>query len=474
MRVLFPIGECTPLAKVGGLGDIGGSLSKALQQLGLTVEVIMPRYETVLSSGLVLEPAEFRFGVDWEGKHHLISVYTTVIPDSGVKVWLLENEEYLSRGPIHFGSSALDESRQGFNRFSFFNLCIVEFLKKYREEYQVIHAHDWHTGLLFPLLKMSGIKIPTLFTVHNMYYQGCWDKSCLEDIRSLIEPYLYSSPRSGEQDKVNFLAQGLGLADAINTVSPTYAKEVLTPEFGEGLSPVILGRPDGIAGILNGIDLDFFNPATDSFIAKNYNVASWREGKNANKQAVCRELGWDESNVALAVMVARLGVQKGVEIVLEAFEHLLERPWRLVILGIGDDYQEKLLTQFNRHHHGRFMGIARFDEPLAHRLYAAGDFFLAPSRFEPCGLTQMIAMRYGALPIARATGGFLDTIQDGIDGFLFNNYSSEDLAVQLDRALGIYRHDSNLYQAMVGGAMGRDFSWDDSAEKYAEVYRSLV
>jgi len=474
MRILFPIGECAPLAKVGGLGDVGGSLPKALEKLGIQVDVVLPRYQMVDAEKFGLEPLDLHLGIDYRGHHETVTVHQATLPGSSVNVYLFDNDAYLSRGPIHFGEGAISGDSQGRDRFAFFNLCLAEFIPRLgRDYYDLIHAHDWHTGLLFPLLKQAEINIPTVFTVHNMFYQGSWPVSDLQEV-GVDVANIAPSPKSGEENYVNFLVQGLALADRVTTVSPRYSQEIATPSFGEGLESLILNRPEGVLGILNGIDYDVWNPQTDPLIYSTFSLDSWREGKRVNKEKLLAQLGLEgDPGVPLFGMVARLGTQKGIDIVLEAAPEALAKPCQLVILGVGDRRQELLLTRFDSRF-PQFRAIAKFDEPLAHKIYAASDFFLIPSKFEPCGITQMIAMRYGGLPIARRVGGLADTISDEIDGLLFDVYESSFLAHKMLEAIRLYQTQPDTYEMMVRVAMQKDFSWSDSAKLYKKVYTELI
>ena len=481
-----------------------------------------------------------KFKTDFGGVEE-ITVHESTLPDSEVPIYFLENQRYLSGGGVYFSKDAFVSGQEEIKRFAFFSKAIVNFqfsISNFQPD--IIHCNDWHTGLIPGLLwygprpapsstprrnppgsrgrrggvsSRSGSNLPpplnapasrfssyarslsqlasavvssgaglraarpaTVFTIHNLANQGFSDLSLLKNLDSITsESKLLRW--DAEDDNLDLMLQGITAADVISTVSPTYAKEILTPEFGEGLYQVLKAREARLYGILNGIDYEVWNPETDPKIEFNYGLKEGLAGKVGNKIYLQRELGLSvSSEVPLIGMVNRLAEQKGIDILLEALKGILSFGAQLVILGVGDEEFENQLSTLNSQlsPHKNFAFINRFDEEWAHRIYAGADLFLMPSKFEPCGLVQIIAMRYGALPIVRATGGLKDTVVDSQTGFVFEEYSAEALLEAVERAVGRFGVENTQFRQMVGRAMRQDFSWDTSAREYLNLYQKAV
>ncbi len=457
MKLAMVVSEMTPFAKTGGLADVAGALPLALAKLGIEVHLFLPRYLTVKTDEEQLPIAD-RVTVHW-----------------------IDHETYFKR-PGLYGEGGTDYP-DNLDRFSFF--CRASLARMKREDLRVhlLHAHDWQTALTMVYLR-SRFKadpffssIRTVFTVHNLGYQGIFPK---EEYPKLGLPWeLFTLEGLEFYNQVNLLKGGLLFADRLTTVSPNYSKEICTGEQGYGLEGLLRKRSHELVGILNGIDSEIWNPATDRFLPFRYDAASLAE-KMKNKLCLQKELKLEPlKSVPLMGMVTRLASQKGLDLVVEAFPDLVKRGVQLVLLGSGDRSIEKTLQTA-----GRGIPSVRvrlgFDEGLAHRIYAGADLFLMPSRYEPCGLGQMIAMRYGTLPLVRATGGLADTVIDegdspssGGNGFCFEEYGAKALLQAVDRALAVYRNPPR-WQALQHRGMTTDFSWDRSAEEYRKLYENLM
>ena len=472
MRVLYCVSECAPIIKVGGLGDVAGSLPKALSRLGVDIRIIIPRYEDIKT----LRYSEIkRIGeIEVEfGRKEKVVIWEMILPDSTVPVYLLENEKYLSKD----GHKAFAGTEKEVERFAFFSKAIAELLITHNPQltthFDLLHLNDWHTSLV-PLLLPQTHKLPTLLTIHNLSYQGITPIDLLSKLG--LTPDFCEVLRWDAQNRdIDILMEGIIHATMVNTVSPTYAKEIMTPEFGWGIEEVLKGKEGRMVGILNGIDYDFWNPATDQYInvkCQMLNVKSW---KAENKKALQKELGlMVDENIPLLAFVGRLEPQqKGLDILYKAMEKLLPKDFfQFVILGVGDKEWEMKWQMVNVKWQNKMVFIARFDEALAHKIYAGADIILMPSRFEPCGLPQMIGMRYGSLPLVRKAGGLADTVREGETGFVFESYLSNDLANKIKEALKIYA--SPKWEKMVRTAMGQDFSWEVSARKYLDLYKEVI
>jgi starch synthase len=486
LKVLIAASECAPFAKVGGLADVIGSLPKALHKLGVDVRVVIPRYQqlNLPNNGTMKQFSHFFVDFEEGQEEQEVKVYESKLPDSEVPIYFFKNDKYLSSGGIYFSKDAFVSSQEEIKRFAFFSKAVAEFLRA-SLVIGVVHANDWHTGMIPNLTKNSKFKIQnyqpaTVFTIHNLANQGFADLSILKNLNSVTaESQLIKW--DAQDDNLDFMLQGITNADVVSTVSPTYAKEILTPEFGEGLHQVLKAREARLFGILNGIDYDVWNPATDPLLEFNYDLTkNLEEGlskKLGNKLHLQKHLGLKiDEKVPLMGMVNRLAAQKGLDILLDTLPEILDLGPQLVILGVGDPELEKRLSTINNQQStiGNFAFINRFDEELAHRIYAGADLFLMPSQFEPCGLVQLIAMRYGALPIVRGVGGLKDTVKDGETGFVFGEYSPEALIATVERALACCGLQTPAYRPMVKAAASQDFSWEARAKEYLHLYKSAL
>lgn len=476
MKVLYCVSECAPIIKVGGLGDVAGSLPKALQKLGVEISIVVPAYEEILTRINTNKDTKRHesFGVGFGGKEEKVVIWQTILPDSKVPVYLLENETYLSKD----GHQAFAGTEKEIERFAFFSKSIATLIthnSKLITQPDLLHLNDWHTSLIPLLLPSKIYHLPSIMTIHNLSYQGIAPLDFLEKLG--LKPESCDVLRWDAQNRdIDILMEGIIHATMVNTVSPAYAKEIMTPEFGWGIEEVLKGKEGRVMGILNGIDYEVWNPETDRSISIKYNVLSIKYGKTENKKVLQKELGWAvDEKIPLLAFIGRLEPkQKGLDILYEALEKLLpQKNFQFVLLGTGDPVWERqwdneVMKQFEN-----FKFINRFDERLAHQIYAGADIILLPSKFEPCGLPQMIGMRYGTLPLVRKTGGLADTVVDGKIGFVFEEYSSGALTETIERAIKL-SSNQELWSKMVENAMRQDFSWEASARKYLELYKEVI
>lgn len=469
MRVLFVASEAAPLAKVGGLADVIGSLPEALTELGHDVRLLIPKYGSIELSQYLVMPAGDNFKISVMGKKEPATLKVTTVKDK-VPVYMVENNKYFGGKEIY--------GKNDIERFLFFSRAVFEILPQLNWQPEIVHCHDWHTALIPLWQKKTGSPYASLFTIHNLAYQGPFDEAFL--ITSGLKKHWEDYPPGTPKLPLNFMSQGILWADLVTTVSETYAKEIVTTEYGEGLNPLLSYRQKDLYGIINGIDYAEYNPATDPYIAANYD-SSTLERRVVNKLALQKRANLpQEAETPLIGMVQRLDEQKGFDILEKAIDPILkEAKVQMVILGRGREYYEKMLRQIAAHHPQQVALFVMFDNPLAHLIYAGCDMFLMPSRFEPCGLGQLISMRYGALPIVRHTGGLVDTVSDlspNLDkgsGFVFQAYTSKALITAVRRAIAAFGNKEDWRKA-VRRVMGLDFSWQASAKKYENIYRQAI
>lgn len=471
MRILIIAAEAAPFAKTGGLADVAGSLPKALAALGHDVRVVMPAYQAIEDAartgrwGVTADHTVLRVPVG--GGLVDAGVLRTVLPGSQVPVCFIAERHLFGRPEIY---GYPDDAY----RFAFFSRAALDLMVgAWGWRPDVVSVHDWHAAPAIAWLATAGQLdlryrgLPTCLTIHNLAHQGRANRQVLA--------YLgIDAPRLLEEGagEVNFMARGIFHATMVTTVSPTYAREILTPEYGERLDPLLRYRHFDVHGILNGLDYDVWNPATDAHIASAFDIHRLDQ-RLANKRALQQRLGLPVSDAPLVAMVTRLDAQKGLDITGHVAHLLLNAASgdaQLVVLGSGAAEYEDMFRHLASYHREKMAAILRYDAALAPLIYAGSDIFLMPSRFEPCGLGQMIAMRYGSVPVVRATGGLVDTVREGESGFLFADYTVDAFWGALSRALATYRTDPEAWQALQRGGMGADFSWTTSARGYQQVF----
>lgn len=465
MKVLLPAAEVAPIIKLGGLGDVVGSLPKALEKIGVNVDVIVPFYPTAKVQDVKIFKA-FDLEVPYDDTANLVEVYKTKLPDSNVDVLLLKNSKYFSRGGKDAFANKISETEM----FAFFSRAVVEFVKAQFNTYDLVHCNDWHTGMIPHLLddELAETRPAVLYTVHNLAYQGIGDQELVQNMGIVPGDHPLIDWDIADGD-VNFMLQGITSSDYVGTVSPTYAKEILTPEYGGDLVDVLQVRESRVAGILNGID-------TSSF-PRDYTSHNWREAKKDHKAALLEKFGLTDPQKPLVSFIGRLDPnQKGLDILYEAIPSIVKAGGNFVLLGTGDAGWQDKLTKFAEQDdlRGAVSINIMFDVDLARKIYSGSDFLIVPSKYEPCGLIQMISMWYGTLPIVRATGGLKDSVTEGKTGFLFDDYSSQALIEAVNKALITYSgHGETSFDSMVVAAMQADFSWDSSAREYKKLYEKV-
>jgi starch synthase len=463
IRVLMAAAEVAPFAKVGGLADVTGSLPPALNKIGCEAKIIMPKYGSIDEKKYGLKKIKSNIRIKTDGHFKSVNLWKSKLPGTKTDVYFIENKNFFGKKEIYFGNNA--------ERFLFFSLSVLESLPCLDFEPDIIHCHDFHTALITDLIKANPEKwgkLKTVYTIHNLNYQG---KSEIELLSTgnLTKDSLKSLTRDSQDGDINFMVQGIINADGVNTVSKTYAKEIATSTYGAGLERVIKANKNKISGIVNGIDVDFFNPKKDKFIKYRFGTLTLGR-KRKNKLNLQKKLGLEVSaDIPMAGLISRLAWQKGLELMTEDSYKL---DCQFVFLGTGDKKYENQLKKFAKKYPRKVSANMMFDVGLAQEIYAASDIFLMPSRFEPCGLGQMIAMRYGALPIVRSTGGLADTVDSAV-GFKFTKFEAKAFEAALKKAIKTFS-DKKKWNSMVKNAMKRDFSWKKSAGEYLKLYQKIL
>ena len=475
-KVLFVASEAVPFIKTGGLADVMGALPKALAANGMDVRLVIPKYSLIpdewktqmkaVTTGIVnLAWRQLYYGID-------------EIDIDGIKVYFVDNEWYFKRDRLY----GFDDDAE---RFAYFCRAVLTMLPHIGFQPDVIHCNDWHTGLLGVFLKEDFCHdayyqhMKVIYTIHNLKYQGIYPPAIMRDIIGLPQE-LFDNGNLECDGCVNYMKSGMVYADYITTVSPTYAKEITYPYFGERLDGYIRDNQNRVCGIINGLDEKAYNPETDSHITQTYTAENARGGKRVNKDALRRELGLRvKRGVPMIAMVSRLVEDKGLDLVLRIMDELVEDDVQLVIVGTGDETYEQAFRELAQRHPTKVSANILFDEGLAHRVYAASDIFLMPSRYEPCGLSQLIALRYGSIPVVRETGGLNDTVvpfdkhTGQGNGFRFPNFNAHELLFTAKRALGYYE-DTVIWDHLVKNAMESDYSWKQSAQAYMNLYEAVL
>lgn len=476
MRVLFVVSECAPFVKTGGLADVVGALPKALAPLGVDVRVMLPAYP-----GLAELTAAGTVAVDL-GALNGGSARLVAVRAAGLDLFLLDAPHLFDRpGNPYLGADGKDWPDNHL-RFGALSLAAARLARSGDGDWRpdLVHAHDWHAGLAPAYLRLAGGSPASLITIHNVAFQGLFPAATIAELG--LPPEAFTAEGYEFHGKVNFLKAGLVYADRITTVSPTYARELMRPEFGMGLEGILAARRADVAGILNGIDLDAWDPQTDAAIALRYSARTWAR-KAANKTALEDRFGLAaRPDAPLFCVISRLTRQKGIDLLIDALPRLVARGARLVVLGSGEADLEAALTEAAKDHPESVAVRIAYDETLSHQMQAGADAILVPSRFEPCGLTQLYGLRYGTLPIVARTGGLADTVIDANDaalrtgcatGFQFSPVTAAGLGDAIDRACDAYA-DRRQWRAMTARAMKHPVGWERSAEAYAALYRGLA
>ncbi len=476
MKVLFVASEAVPFIKTGGLADVAGSLPKSLKAEGVDIRVILPKYGSIKEewTSKMSHVGNITVPVSWRDKYAGVDM----IEHDGVTYYFLDNEEYFKRDSLY---GYFDDAE----RFAFFSRAVLNVLPMLDFWPDVIHTNDWHAGMVNVFLKLDHIGderyagIKTLFSIHNLKYQGVFPKSVMNDVLGLDWKY-FNNGDLEFYDAVNYMKAGIIYADFVGTVSRTYAQEIQYDYFGENLDGLLRKRSDSLFGIVNGIDYDVYNPATDKNLLYTYDVNSWNK-KVDNKVRLQEYLGLPvKRDTPIIAMVTRLVEAKGLDLLVRIMDELLAtEDAQFVLLGTGDKRYEDWFQGLQWRFPDKVSANIRFSNQLAQRIYASADIFLMPSIYEPCGIGQLIALRYGTVPVVRATGGLRDTIQpynkytgEG-NGYIFENINAHDMAYVIKQALGDYR-DKSVWNHLVENAMNSDYSWKNSAKEYINLFSRLV
>ena len=477
-KILFVASEAVPFIKTGGLADVVGSLPKCFDKENYDVRVMIPKYLCIKEK--FLEKLEFvdQFYIEYLGQNRYVGIIQYV--HDGITFYFIDNESYF------WGSKPYGDQYHDLEKFSFFCQAALSALPVIGWQPDVVHCHDWQTGLIPVYLKgrfgegefFKDMK--SVMTIHNLKFQGVWDVNTIKRFSGLGDEY-FTSDKLEAYNNGNMLKGGLVFADSITTVSNTYAEEIKTAFYGEGLDGLMRARGNDLIGIVNGIDYEDFNPGTNENLAAPYTVENFRKEKIKNKKALQKELGLpvDEKKFMIGV-VSRLTDQKGFDLIAHVMEEICTEDVQLVVLGTGEEKYESLFRHYDWKYPERVSAQMKYSEPLSHRIYAACDAFLMPSLFEPCGLSQLMSLRYGTLPIVRETGGLKDTVEayneyEGTGtGFSFTNYNAHEMLDTIRYAKSVYYDKKRDWNKIVERAMTVDYSWSVSAKKYQELYDGLV
>ncbi len=477
-NILFVASECVPFIKTGGLADVVGELPKYIDKEQFDCRVILPNYKAIPEKYKkdMTFITSFYMELSWRQQYVGVMQY---IKD-GITFYLIDNEYYFN------GDKPYGNIYEDIEKFAFFNRAVLSALPLLNFRPDIIHCNDWQTGLLPVYLKDSfaggefyrGIK--TVMTIHNLKFQGIWDKKTVMDITGL-SPYYFTNDKLEAYGDANYLKGGIVYADKVTTVSESYAEEIKMPYYGEGLDGLMRARSNSLSGIVNGIDYNEYNPANDEYIIKNYTVDTFRKDKSKNKIALQKELGMEVNEKKFMVgIVSRLTDQKGLDLIECVIEQICAENLQLVILGTGDPKYENLFRHYEWKYKDRVSASICYSNERAHRIYASCDAFLMPSLFEPCGLSQIMSMRYGTVPIVRETGGLRDTVEPYNEyenkgtGFSFANYNAHEMLNAIRYALQVYYNKKRAWNCIAERGMRKDFSWTASAGAYQELYLSML
>ncbi|MBN2219007.1 MAG: glycogen synthase [Kosmotogaceae bacterium] len=462
MKVLFVSYEVYPIAKVGGLADVAGSLPKYLKELGVEIDLLMPFHKSIDRNLAIRMDKHIK--TRFVKREFSFDVSRMELPKSDVNVFLFDNERLMDSEEIY-----------GASDFGLQAMCFSDAASGFAVEqgYNIVHLNDWQTGLIAVYLKHSEAECKTVFSIHNLAYQGSYGKEYL-DLSGIDENYWNEI---SEEGKINFLKAGLVFSDKLSTVSPTYAKEIQTKEYGAGLENILSRRRSDLVGILNGIDYNEYDPERDGRLWTNFcqdNI----ESKKSNKANLQQLLGLPKKDDALIGLISRLVDQKGLDLIEDIKDELMKLPVQIVVLGTGESKYEDMFKMLQKNYPEKVAARLTFDLDLAQKIYGGADMFLMPSRYEPCGLGQMFAMRYGTIPVVRYTGGLADTVhefdpENNGNGFGFVEYSAEKLLEALKKALSVY-NQPELWKKAVRNAMRQDFSWGVSATNYLSLYKKIL
>ena len=472
MKVCFIAAEAAPFVKVGGLGDVIGSLPKALRELGVDARVILPLYSSIDRERFGLKYKAYQF-VDLGWRHSYCGIFETEV--DGVPCYFVDNEQYFNRDSIY---GQADDGE----RFAFFSKAALEILPALDFKPDVVNVNDWHTALsviYLDVLKSRKAEfykdMKSVLSIHNIEFQGRFNPYEMGNLFGLENKYFDALIYNGD---VNLLKGAIQLADRVNTVSETYAREILDPYFSYGLDKILTVEQGKLRGILNGIDLDKFNPKTDPMIPVNYDLKTF-EDKVQNKLAFQKEMDLEvNADIPLIGMVTRLTHQKGIDLILQASEEILKTGAQLVILGTGDAHYESALRSLEHYRHDRVRSILLFSNEMSAKIYAASDLFLMPSKTEPCGLSQLISMRYGTVPVVHRVGGLRDTVIPftGVEGngFTFESFQAGDMMDAIYRAVTCFYQSPDEWKQIIKNNLQKDVSWEQSAKKYLDLYHEVV
>jgi len=475
VKVMFAVSECVPFIKSGGLADVAGSLPKELVKQGTEVTIIMPKYRDIPEKYLsdLEKVMDFRVQVGWRNQYCGLEK----LEQDGITFYFIDNEDYFKRPGLY---GYFDDGE----RFSFFNRAVLESLSYLSYYPDIIHCHDWHTAMIPFMLNVDYkwrreySQIKTVFTIHNLQFQGIMPRGALGDLLNLNDDY-FTTDQLEFYGNINFMKAALIASDKITTVSPTYMDEIQTDYYGEKLNQLLTLRQSDLTGIINGIDEEVYNPATDDVIIQKYSNTNI-SGKVQNKLDIQKLFGLKEDEtIPIISMITRLTSQKGLELVRHVFHEIMEENVQFLVLGTGDPEFENFFREMEFKYPDKCKAYIGFDESLAHKIYAGADLFLMPSKFEPCGLGQLIALQYGNIPVVRETGGLNDTVfsynelTNSGNGFSFTNFNAHDMLYTIRRALHLYE-DKDVWSTIVKNAMTMDNSWAQSAFKYNQLYAELI
>ncbi len=472
MKILHVAAEGLPFIKTGGLADVIQALPKELAKSKNNVSVILPLYLKIA----INNHKDFDYVCTFDVKSGIINTSASIFKQvvDNVTFYFIQHQYYFERESLYgYGDDG--------ERFSFFSLAVLNMIRELKLKFDVVNLHDWHTGVI-PLINriyFKDLKLKYVYTIHNLAYQGVFPKELMHSCLSIDDTY-YNNGLLKFNDNISFMKAGILCSDKVSTVSPTYANEILTKEFGENLDGVLELRRYDLAGILNGIDYEFYNPKTDPKIALNYGINDSKKGKKENKIALQEMLGLEKNpKVMMVSMITRLTNQKGLELIINKINDLISLNIQVAILGSGDSEYENIFKALEYNNKGKVVFYCGYNEDLAHQIYAGSDLLLMPSLFEPCGLSQMIAMKYGCLPLVRETGGLKDTVipyNEYVDegtGFTFTYFNDSDMFNTILYAYNVYYKQNNAYNRMVKRAMKTNYSFKESAKLYVGLYKEV-